>query len=75
MNLAFVSTYLDKEFVTRYSATLFMDGRSVWIVVSIVIVATRLTGYRYLCTMRGNSFAMDFSVSGGNCEYSGLVGI
>ena len=75
MNLTFVGTYLDKEFITRYSATLFMDGRSVRIVVTIVIVATRLTGYRYLCTMRGNGFAMDFSVSGGNRECSGLVGI
>ena len=75
MNLAFVSTYLDKEFVTRYSATLLTDGRSVWIVVTIVIVATRLTGYRYLCTMRGNGFSMDFSVSGGNRECSGFVGI
>ena len=68
MNLTFVGTYLDKEFIARYSATLFMDGRS-------VIVATRLTGYRYLCTMRGNGFAMDFSVSGGNRECSGFVGI
>ena len=33
MNLTFVGTYLDKEFIGRYSATLFMDGRSVRIVI------------------------------------------